>query len=139
MCATCHRVLTPLKLPTGQVTWHHGFNTDHEIVPVPVDDDSKVGVCDFCSEPEVAWIAECTPFATSVEVPGGVVDSQDDGAWAACEACGGYIRRGDWPRLLYRAEKQFNRATGLRTHGLVAHMHDNFRHHFTGVIERYGP
>lgn len=135
MCESCRRILTPLELPDGTVTWHHGFGSDHPIVPVPVDDD-PVGVCDFCSAPDAGWFAECTPFTTSVTTPVGVVDGQDDGLWAACEPCATFIRRGDWPRLLYRAEKSLMRLSGLDAGGLVAYMHDQFRHHFTGVIER---
>lgn len=140
MCATCHHVLNPLELlGTGEITWTHSLPTDHP--PVPVLQLEPVMICDFCSAPDPTWAAECTPFLTNTNevVPGVNLDAQDDGLWAACDPCAGYIRRNDWPRLLYRAEKQFSKLLGEPAVGpLIAHMHDQFRHHFTGVVTRTG-
>lgn len=139
MCAVCRRVLTPIEDGRGRVTWSHGFAVDHETEPVP--EDNPVRICDFCSASDPTWTAECEPFLTSADEvkPGMNLDCQDDGLWAACDPCASYIRRNDWPRLLYRAEKHFRQVTGEPTVGkFVAHMHDQFRQHFTGVITRTG-
>jgi hypothetical protein len=134
MCATCRGVLTALTQGGSETTWYHATGADHPAVPVPRED--PVLVCDFCSAPAPEWYAECTPFLASADavVQGLGLDNIDDGVWAACDLCASYIRRGDWPRLLYRAEKAYAWPPGAD--GMVAYMHDQFRHHHTGVITR---
>ena len=132
MCGVCHLILTPMELD-GRLTYSHGHLTDHEPVLVAVEDPAYR--CDFCSAPDPKWSALCTPFLMSAEQYAINVEAQDDGAWACCDACASYIRRNDWPRLLYRATKNFAWPPGYVEGGnLIARLHDEFRHHFTGVI-----
>lgn len=139
MCATCHQALSAVEMTeTGEIlSWSHGLPVGHKAVPVP-SDETEVMKCDFCSAPDPHWQAECTPFVASAGdvAPGVNFDQQDDGLWAACDPCATYIQRGDWARLLYRSEKTFTRKTGVPVGVFVAHMHDRFRHHYTGVITR---
>lgn len=132
MCTTCHLVLAPWE-QDGQVTWTHGGHpVDHETVVGPLVDPQFR--CDFCSSTDPKWKAECTPFLMESTVDGLDIAAQDDGAWAACDACASYIRRHDWPRLLYRATKTFEWPYGFDGSVAIAKLHDAFRHNYTGKI-----
>jgi hypothetical protein len=131
MCTTCGLVLTPWE-HDGKVTWSHGQPVDHETVVGPLVNPELR--CDFCSSTDPKWNAECTPFLMRTNVGGFDVSAQDDGAWAACDTCASYLRRKDWPRLLYRATKAFEWPYGVDGGQAIARMHDEFRQHYTGVV-----
>ena len=57
-------------------------------------------ICDFCSEPKVAWRYPAQSFLAYVVA--GVV-GQSVGDWAACRICHGLIEAGDRDGLLDRS------------------------------------
>ena len=57
-------------------------------------------ICDFCSEPNVAW---SYPARNFVGLAVGNVVSESVGAWAACPACHALIEAGDRAGLADRS------------------------------------
>jgi hypothetical protein len=63
-------------------------------------------VCDFCSEPKIAWRFEIEPGGFIGRV---ITDSTDahhidrDGLWGACAECANYIIAEDWDALSDRS------------------------------------
>src|SRR5256714_14324701 len=61
-CRTCRRPLNVRMSPAGVVTYRHceqlrGDPVDHPADPIPLAAlDNPVMVCDFCSQPDPAWV-----------------------------------------------------------------------------------
>ena len=96
MCATCKAKLIVFMGEDREVTYYHALRVDHETRPVPSTDEQTY-ICDFCTSPAPSatqrWFM-CAPFATP--------EYQDDGEWAACDVCAGFIRAGRWEALTGR-------------------------------------
>lgn len=61
-------------------------------------------VCDFCSDPEVAWAYQVPDFVMQeLRRPGELVQQLSTGGWAACQACAALIDAGDEEGLLTRS------------------------------------
>ena len=61
-----------------------------------------MGVCDFCSRPNPAWVFPCRDFKQPA-LPGIDVGQMSIGAWGACEPCAKFIMLGAWDALAKRA------------------------------------
>lgn len=72
---------------TEVVAWVHTdrpSDEPHDVVPIPAESAPAIDqVCDFCSQPNIAWIFPTD--RTRRQIAPGVF--QDDTAWAACQAC----------------------------------------------------
>jgi hypothetical protein len=93
-------------------------------------------VCDFCSEPNVAWCYPAQSFLAYVIA--GVV-GQSVGDWAACRTCHELIEAGDRAGLLERSLQMLldknpeMRAAEPELRGQIAHFHQLFYANQTGA------
>lgn len=108
MCGICRRVLAQRHYyaPGGvlETVWEHGAQDrtlDHEVVPIPVNDDALLARCDFCNV-EVALPQSWTvPVADFPEIFGNNTEHWSRGDFAACDDCAEFVGAGRWG-LLYR-------------------------------------
>lgn len=72
---------------TEIVAWVHSDrppDEPHDAIPIPAEDAPTVDqICDFCSQPDIAWIFPTDRIRRQI-APGVF---QDDTEWAACNAC----------------------------------------------------
>lgn len=86
-------------------------------------------ICDFCSEPIVAWLYPAESFVAYVVA--GIV-GQSVGDWAACRICHGLIQAGDRCGLLERSLRTLldkhpdMRAAEAELRGQIAQFHQMF-------------
>ena len=75
---------------------------EHDPEPVaPSPDIERVGICDFCSETQPAWIYMASNFEVHFDSMNTVETSV--GAWAACERCHTLIEAENYRELCERA------------------------------------
>jgi hypothetical protein len=87
-------------------------------------------ICDFCSNPDVAWSYPAGDFEAPMDIGATCVS-----AWLACETCHGLIERGDCGAL---AERSLT-SPGLRTIPSEAAMNFARRLHALFLEHRTGP
>ena len=96
----------------------------------------SISICDFCSEPSVAWRYPAQSFVAYAVA--GIV-GQSVGDWAACSICHGMIEGGDRSGLLERTLRTlFQRNPDMRwaeaeLRDQIAAFHRMFFAHQTGA------
>jgi hypothetical protein len=75
--------------------------------PRPGNHADVMGVCDFCTEPDPAWIYPCesyhTMLGTKFEIDGWKSESYGSvGDWGACDTCHNMIETGNWDAMVER-------------------------------------
>lgn len=115
-CASCGRVLLKRDNYKGNVfqemVFEHGVEVPgvhcENLVAVPAEELGRpvVAVCDFCSNPGVAWTYPAEDFdqltMMDSEKPG-TTTYGSMGYWAACEQCHDAIEKSDWEAVLDNA------------------------------------
>ena len=107
VCAVCGRrcSLYVTEGPEGRrETWTHAGD-DHVVVPVSGDDVPVVPRCDFCSREDPTWgypVRERFDVVVTVEDTAATTHVHATG-WTACDACSGFVERGDLRGLVHRA------------------------------------
>jgi hypothetical protein len=129
-CAVCGHVLNLHSSAFGE-NWVHALeeDKDHPAVPVPSESIRTIRLCDFCLEPDAAWVLPVEDYRAGPE-------SQSLGDWQCCADCAAFLERGDWDRLSQRALNAV-RARG-ETDGIelavFETMYSQLRGHITGPV-----
>ncbi len=95
-----------------------------------------MSICDFCSEPHVAWRYPANSFVAYVIA--GVV-GQSVGDWEACRTCHALIEAADRKALLERSLQTFfeknpdMRSAEVELRAQMAQFHDLFFAHQSGT------
>jgi hypothetical protein len=129
-CAVCGHVLNQYTGSFGE-TWIHALeeDKDHPAVPVPSGSIRTISLCDFCLEPDAAWVLPVEDYRAGPE-------SESVGDWQCCAGCAALLERGDWEELSRRA------LTAIRDRGQIEgaelavfwEMYRQLREHITGPV-----
>ena len=129
-CAVCGHVLNQRSSAFGR-TWEHALeqDKDHPAVPVPVEEIRTIKLCDFCLEPDAAWILPAEDYRASPE-------SESVGDWQCCAGCAAFLEKGDWTALTAKA------LAAVRSRGetrgaeleIFEAMYSQLREHITGPV-----
>lgn len=105
MCSVCHRVLNDYMTEDG-AGYVHGFDADHEPVPVPVDGSAVLLRCDLCGSDIVGKPGILT--VRRLRLGGADFGTK----WALDAVCTDLVKRDRWPSVTARAAFNFARETG---------------------------